>query len=98
MSRESAFAGQGLKASVNDVVNEMKALYLADTIPWVVGYSGGKDSTAVLQLVWRAVSEVEPSQRHKPVHVISTDTLAPLASVDCTKSVWSVPTEPARLP
>ncbi|HQZ33555.1 MAG TPA: DNA phosphorothioation system sulfurtransferase DndC [Ilumatobacteraceae bacterium] len=75
MSRESAFAGQGLKASVNDVVNEMKALYLADTIPWVVGYSGGKDSTAVLQLVWRAVSEVEPSQRHKPVHVISTDTL-----------------------
>ena len=51
-------------------------LYLEDEIPWVIGYSGGKDSTATLQLVWYALLELPDEQRkHKPVHVISTDTL-----------------------
>lgn len=51
-------------------------LYLADDIPWVIGYSGGKDSTATLQMVWYALSGLPEWQRcHKPVHVISTDTL-----------------------
>ena len=59
---------QELKARIQD-------LYLADAVPWVVGYSGGKDSSATLQLVWIALDELEPEQRHKPVHVISTDTL-----------------------
>ena len=36
---------------------------------------GGKDSTAVLQIVWLALAGLEPEQRTKPVHVISTDTL-----------------------
>jgi DNA sulfur modification protein DndC len=41
----------------------------------VVGYSGGKDSTAVLQLVWLALSRLNPEERTKAVQVISTDTL-----------------------
>ena len=53
----------------------MQQLYLADQVPWVVGYSGGKDSTAILQLVWMALAGLPAEQRHKPVHVISTDTL-----------------------
>jgi DNA sulfur modification protein DndC len=44
-------------------------------VPWVVGYSGGKDSTAVLQLVWLALQGLRPEQRTKPIYVISTDTL-----------------------
>jgi len=44
-------------------------------VPWVIGYSGGKDSTAILQLIWRALASLAPGQRKKPVHVISTDTL-----------------------
>ena len=28
---------------------------LSDDIPWMVGYSGGKDSTAALQLVWMSI-------------------------------------------
>lgn len=60
---------KGIRARIQD-------LFLSDEIPWVVGYSGGKDSTAVLQLVWEALSELSPEQRNrKPVHVISTDTL-----------------------
>ena len=44
-------------------------------IPWVVGYSGGKDSSAVLQLIWLAIRDLPPENRRKPIHVISTDTL-----------------------
>jgi len=56
-------------------IAELKELYLSDAIPWVVGYSGGKDSTAVLQLVWMALEELSEEERTKPVYVISTDTL-----------------------
>ena len=64
-----------LKSVIEELKSEVKELYLLDQIPWVIGYSGGKDSTAVLQLVWLAVQELEPEQRRKPIHVISTDTL-----------------------
>lgn len=62
-------------SSVEKIVEEIKGLYLSDSMPWVVGYSGGKDSTASLQLIWLALSELSPADRTKPVHVISTDTL-----------------------
>ena len=71
----SAFAEKGLGETVKGLIAEMQELYLCDQIPWVVGYSGGKDSSAVLQLVWLAVSKLSEEQRTKPIHVISTDTL-----------------------
>ena len=58
-----------------ELQGEIQALYLEDEVPWVIGYSGGKDSTATLQLVWRAIAALESDQRHKTIHVISTDTL-----------------------
>lgn len=57
------------------IVKEIRELYLSDAIPWIIGYSGGKDSTACLQLVWTAITSLPQEQRSKPVHVISTDTL-----------------------
>ena len=54
---------------------EIRELYQADEVPWIIGYSGGKDSTAIVQLIWLAISELEESKRHKPINVISTDTL-----------------------
>ena len=62
-------------SALKSLVAQVQKLYLEDQVPWVVGYSGGKDSTATLQLVWMALAELMPEQRHKPVHVISTDTL-----------------------
>jgi DNA sulfur modification protein DndC len=44
-------------------------------VPWIIGYSGGKDSTAVLQLIWMAVQEIPKEDRKKIINVISTDTL-----------------------
>lgn len=63
----------------NDFVSEakehIKKVYLSDDRPWVVGYSGGKDSTVVVQLVFEALSELPTEQLHKKVYVISSDTL-----------------------
>lgn len=57
------------------IIKEIQDLYLEDSLPWVVGYSGGKDSTASLQLIWKALEGLPEAKRSKDVHVISTDTL-----------------------
>ena len=56
-------------------VEHIKQLYLNDSTPWVIGYSGGKDSTAILQLTWMAISSLDKKDLKKPVHVITTDTM-----------------------
>ena len=77
------------KAEIRDVIEVTKDLYLSDMIPWICGYSGGKDSTAVVQLVWEALSELPIEQRKKTVHVISTDTLveSPVVALWATRSL-----------
>ena len=60
---------------IREVIETIKGLYLEDMIPSICGYSGGKDSTAVVQLVWMALSELPADKLKKTVHVISTDTL-----------------------
>ena len=70
-AREFAPAGRPLL----DLVREVQDLYLADSRPWVVGFSGGKDSTAVLQLVYAAVRALPPERRDKRIFVVSSDTL-----------------------
>lgn len=61
--------------TVKGLMTTIRNLYLADDIPWVIGYSGGKDSTATLQLVWLALRELPKNHRKKTVHIINTDTL-----------------------
>ena len=60
------------KEIIEGLMETVKNLYLADDIPWVIGYSGGKDSTAALQLVWLSLSSLQKEQLKKPVHVINT--------------------------
>jgi len=72
---KSAFKHDGLRSVVDTMVTEIRELYLEDGVPWVIGYSGGKDSTAVAQLVWLAIAGLKPAQRTKPIYAISTDTL-----------------------
>ena len=43
--------------------------------PWIVGYSGGKDSTVVVQLVFEMLLGLPRSERARAVHVIANDTL-----------------------
>lgn len=86
----SAFEVSGLKASIAQSIEHIKMLYLSDSIPWVIGYSGGKDSTAILQLTWYALQELaKEGKAKKKVHVISTDTLVenPIVSSWVDKSL-----------
>lgn len=85
----SAFDALGFRPTIKALLAEIRELYQADKIPWVVGYSGGKDSTATLQLVWLALADMEPAARTKPIYVISTDTLVenPIVAAWVTKSL-----------
>ncbi|MGB7272709.1 MAG: DNA phosphorothioation system sulfurtransferase DndC [Geitlerinemataceae cyanobacterium] len=67
---------------------EIQELYNLDTMPWIIGYSGGKDSTAVLQLIWYAISDLPVEKRIKKVYVITTDTRVenPIVSVSVKNS------------
>jgi DNA sulfur modification protein DndC len=53
--------------TVQDIYEEVRKLYKSNPQPWVIGYSGGKDSTAVLQLVWKALEGLPAEEREKPV-------------------------------
>lgn len=50
------------KEIINGLIKTIQNLYLSDDIPWMIGYSGGKDSTAALQLAWIAI-EAWPTAR-----------------------------------
>ncbi|WP_104046516.1 DNA phosphorothioation system sulfurtransferase DndC [Vibrio jasicida] len=65
------FANNKLSHYIADV----QRVYCADKRPWVIGYSGGKDSSAVMSLVYLALLGLEPKERQKPVFVVSSDTL-----------------------
>lgn len=53
----------------------IRTVYSADDRPWVIGYSGGKDSTCALQLIWSAIRALPEDARRKPIFVLSSDTL-----------------------
>lgn len=61
--------------SMEDIEARTRDIYLADGRPWVIGYSGGKDSTCALQIIWRAIAALPEAKRTKPIYVLSSDTL-----------------------
>lgn len=63
------------KDFLQETIETIKQVYMEDNIPWICGYSGGKDSSAVVQLVWMALQQLPKEKRTKTVHVISTDTM-----------------------
>lgn len=66
---------------INDIIEDIKEQYLEqdNNIPWIIGYSGGKDSTAVLTLVWKAMQSIQEgygrSALTRQVFVVNNDTL-----------------------
>ncbi len=78
-----------LITDIEILIKEIQALYCLDAVPWVIGYSGGKDSTATLQLVWNALAALPKEKRTKKVYVITTDTLVenPIVSLWVSKSL-----------
>jgi len=60
--------------SIEDIYEEIREVYKKHQRPWVVGFSGGKDSTATLQAVWKAIEGLAPEERTNPIYVIASDT------------------------
>ena len=60
---------------LDHVMEEMKKIYLQDARPWIIGLSGGKDSTCITQLVYNMLLALPPEQRTKHVYVLSDDVL-----------------------
>lgn len=62
---------------INYIIAEITDQYLIDDglRPWIIGFSGGKDSTVLLQLVWYAVSQLPKEKRLRNIYVVCNDTL-----------------------
>lgn len=61
--------------TLEELIEEIKYVYLSDNRPWVIGYSGGKDSTAVVELVYKMLQGLNEEERIKRVYIVSSDTL-----------------------
>ena len=61
--------------TIDELRRDIVDVYRADNRPWVIGYSGGKDSTAVLRLIYETLSSIPEAERSKPVFLVSSDTL-----------------------
>lgn len=61
--------------TIEELIDEIKYVYQSDNRPWVIGYSGGKDSTAVVVLVYRMLQGLSKIERTKNIYIVSSDTL-----------------------
>jgi DNA sulfur modification protein DndC len=67
---------------IEHIIDEIIDQYaFADTSqkPWIIGFSGGKDSTVLLTLVWKALLRIRelpnPFQLRRPIYVVCNDTM-----------------------
>ena len=62
--------------ALHQIQAELRDEYLAShSYPWIVGFSGGKDSTLLAQLVFELLMDLAPGDRKRPVHILCNDTL-----------------------
>ena len=94
----SKFETLDIHEEINRLEKQIQNLYQEDDVPWIVGYSGGKDSTATLQLTWSAIEKLPPEKRHKKIYVISTDTLVenPVVAMWVTASLEKIKIEASK--
>jgi DNA sulfur modification protein DndC len=68
------------KQQVRKAISRITAAYLRDAEPWVVGYSGGKDSTAVVKLIFQSLLRIKKPQKTVTIIYCDTGVEIPLAS------------------
>jgi len=56
-------------------------LYREDQRPWLVGFSGGKDSTMLASLIFDVVLSIPAERRKKPISVLCTDTRVEIPAI-----------------
>ncbi|MGI9310586.1 MAG: DNA phosphorothioation system sulfurtransferase DndC [bacterium] len=95
MSSQAALVEDSAEISANlaEIRAELREEYdEKHQYPWIIAYSGGKDSTLVAHLVFEMLMSMPPSQRTRPVHVIANDTLveSPLVVEHMIESVKEI--------
>jgi DNA sulfur modification protein DndC len=68
-------------SAYQDIKTSLCELYLSDERPWLVGFSGGKDSTMLASLIFDAVLSVPSEKRKKPISVLCTDTRVEIPAI-----------------
>ncbi len=60
-----------------EIIKEMMIVYKHDERPWLIGYSGGKDSTLLVSLVYEAIKRLKEAgaELAKKVYIITSDTM-----------------------
>src|SRR5271157_5560465 len=64
-----------------DIKSSIRQLYLEDGRPWLVGFSGGKDSTMLASLIFDVTLSIPTEQRKKPISVLCTDTRVEIPAI-----------------
>lgn len=59
----------------NEIIEEMRLVYLHDQRPWMLGFSGGKDSTLLCQLTFEMLKTLKPEERRKKIYIVTSDTM-----------------------
>lgn len=67
------------EAIINEIIDQYAYADRSER-PWIIGFSGGKDSTVLLTLVWIALKRIRedfevPFQLKRPVYVVCNDTM-----------------------
>jgi DNA sulfur modification protein DndC len=67
------------EAIISEIIDQYTYADASDR-PWIIGFSGGKDSTVLLTLVWIALRRIRedfpsPFQLKRPVHIVCNDTM-----------------------
>lgn len=58
---------------ISSITNVIKDYYIEDDGVWIIGFSGGKDSSLVTKLVLSAIKDL-PSKNTKPIKILYCDT------------------------
>jgi DNA sulfur modification protein DndC len=64
-----------------EIAENLRRLYLDDPRPWLVGFSGGKDSTMLASMIFEIVAELPTAKRTKPIAILCTDTRVEIPAI-----------------
>ncbi len=59
----------------DNIIEQMALVYKHDPRPWMIGFSGGKDSTLLCQLTFEMLERLSPEERQKKVYIVTSDTM-----------------------
>lgn len=69
-------ATEVLRRKLREIRTQLRSEYLQPhDKPWIIGFSGGKDSTLLAHLVLECLMAVAPDERKRRVFIVSNDTL-----------------------